>query len=276
MKKILLFVLVIFLTSCVSKERETELNKEIIELKSKLDACKNGADKLHARMKLSYDKSNISNCKYIYKEMETNHPDSPLFSEVKSIYDKIITKEVKEAKEVKRLADIKAKNIKDAIEKENKIKLKALKKLKKKDDDVAGITWYSQPYFTHYTNRFLTSIQIGSTGTGQWLNLMMSYKGDDWIFFEYAYLSYDGNTKNISFNKYDNKETDNGNGSVWEWITISVDKDLEDFLREFAKSKNAKMRFVGKYSKTRTLTRNERQGIIDVLNGYDALKQGIY
>jgi hypothetical protein len=46
---------------------------------------------------------------------------------------------------------------------------------------------------------------------------------------------------------------------------------LEIFLREFAKSKNAKMRLSGKYTKTRTLTYNEREGILDVLNGYDAL-----
>lgn len=100
----------------------------------------------------------------------------------------------------------------------------------------------------------------------------MSYQGDDWIFFEHAYLSYDGNTKEIIFNKYDDKETDNGGGGVWEWIDLTVTKDVELFLREFAKSKNAKMRLTGKYTKTRNLTYNERKGILDVLSGYDALQ----
>ena len=104
---------------------------------------------------------------------------------------------------------------------------------------------------------------------------MMSYEGEDWIFFERAFLSYDGNTKEIVFDKYDDKESDNGGGSVWEWIDLSVTKDLELFLKEFAKSKKAKMRLTGKYTKTRTLTFNERQGILDVLNGYEALKGGI-
>ena len=36
------------------------------------------------------------------------------------------------------------------------------------------------------------------------------------------------------------------------------------------------MRFSGKYTKTRTLTYNERKGIIDVLNGYDVLNTGKY
>jgi hypothetical protein len=33
------------------------------------------------------------------------------------------------------------------------------------------------------------------------------------------------------------------------------------------------MRLSGKYSETRILSDDERQGILDVLNGYDALKE---
>jgi len=91
-------------------------------------------------------------------------------------------------------------------------------------------------------------------------------------YFEHAYLSYDGNTKEIVFNKYNDKETDHDGGDVWEWIDLKVNKDVEYFLRGFAKSKNAKMRLTGKYTKTRKLTYNERKGILDILNGYDALE----
>ena len=89
-------------------------------------------------------------------------------------------------------------------------------------------------------------------------------------------MSYDSNTKEIYFDKYENKKSDHSDGNIWEWIDITVDDDLEQFLREFAKSKNAKMRFSGKYTKTRTLTYNERKGILDVLNGYDVLNTGKY
>ena len=112
---------------------------------------------------------------------------------------------------------------------------------------------------------------MGKEGSSKWLRLNMSYYGDNWIFFEKAILSYDGNSKTIPFDKYKDKETDNSSGKVWEWIDVSVNESLRNFLREFAKSKNAKMRFSGKYTKTRTLTYNERKGILDVLNGYDAL-----
>ena len=103
----------------------------------------------------------------------------------------------------------------------------------------------------------------------------MSYKADDWIFFEKAYLSYDGITKEIVFDSYNEKETDNDSGGISEWIDVKVSIDTESFLREFSKSKKAKMRFSGKYTKTRTLSYNERRGILDVLNGYDVLETGI-
>ena len=58
------------------------------------------------------------------------------------------------------------------------------------------------------------------------LRLKMSYSGDDWIFFKNAYLSYNGNTREISFNEYQEKESDNSGGEVWEWIDVSIDDYL--------------------------------------------------
>jgi len=264
MKELIILTLIMAtMISCVSKQRETELLDKISDLETQLDDCQNGADKLHARMKLSYDNKDFEDCKEIYAEMEKRHPESEQFPEVKLIYNKIIKAEKAKAEQERLL-----------VEKAKQEKLKALKKLKKKHDDVSGITWYKQPYFVHYTNTNLTSIYMGDNGSTRWLRLMMSYQGEDWIFFKRAYLSYDGNTKEIIFDEYDDKETEN-DGGVWEWIDLTVTKDVEAFLREFTKSKNAKMRLSGKYTKTRTLTWKERQGIIDVLNGYDALNEGV-
>jgi len=266
MKKLLLLLLLVpmvfaSLVGCVSKQQETKLLEKISELETQLDECQNGADKLHAKMKLNFSKKEYQLCKEVYLEMEKRHPDSEFFNEVKSLYD-IILKEEKAKEEIEILA----------AKKEKQAKLKALKKLVKRKDDVSGITWYKQPYFTHYTNTNLTSIYMGDNGSSRWLRLMMSYEGDSWIFFDRAFLSYDGNTKEIIFNEYNDKSTDN-DSDVWEWIDLTVNKDVESFLREFAKSKNAKMRLSGKYTKTRKLKWRERQGIIDVLNGYDALNE---
>jgi hypothetical protein len=272
---LLILTTIILLTSCSDKEKEAQLQSRITELEHQLDECQNGADKIHAKMKLSFEKNDFNACKNYYQEMKERHPDSELFVEVQSIYDKIIKEEKEKAEKERLLVEKQEKERKLKAEKEKQEKLKALNKLRKKYDDVSDITWYKQPYFTHYTNTNLTSIYMGESGNSRWLRLMMSYQGDDWIFFESAYLSYDGNTKEIIFDKYDDKKTENSGGGVWEWIDLTVTKDVESFLREFAKSKNAKMRLSGKYTKTRTLTYNERQGILDVLNGYDALEKGI-
>ncbi|MGD8780914.1 MAG: hypothetical protein PVH88_18355 [Ignavibacteria bacterium] len=230
-----------------------------------MDECENGADKLLAKIKIAFEKENFSECRSIYNEMEKRHPDSKLFNEVKKLYERAFSIEKKREEERIRQA-----------EREKQEKLRALKKLKKEYDDVSGITWYKQPYFTHYTNTYLTSIYLGHENNSVWLRLRMSYEGDDWIFFERAYLSYDSNTMEIFFNEYNDKETDSGyGGRIWEWIDVQVTPELKVFLEGFAESPNAKMRFSGKYTKTRKLTRNERKGISDVLKGYDALKEGL-
>jgi hypothetical protein len=271
MKKMFLFITIVSLCSCVSKQRENELLDVISDFEIKLDDCQNGADKLYAKMILNYENGDFFSCKEIFNAMQNKHPDSKLFVDVKSMYDKVLKDERDKADRERILAEKEAEEKRKKIEEKRKKRLEALKKLKKEKDDVSGITWYKQPYFTHYTNTNLTSIYIGSGEYSPWLRLKMSYQGDSWIFFKKAYLSYDGNTKEIIFNEYDDKKSDNDSG-VWEWIDIKVTKDVEDFLREFSKSKNAKMRLSGKYTKTRNLSWKERQGIRDVLNGYDALK----
>lgn len=99
----------------------------------------------------------------------------------------------------------------------------------------------------------------------------MSYEGEDWIFFEYAYLSYDGNTFNIPFDKYREKQTENDT-RVWEWIDVRVSDDLLAFLKKMVNGKSIKMRLSGKYTKTRNLTTTEIKAIKDVLLAYDVLE----
>lgn len=257
------FLLIILLTlSCSNKDKEAAYEQKIASLEQQLDDCQNGADKLYARMKLSYEEESLSECNRIYQEMVKRHPESELFDEVKGLYNKLKEKKEKEKKE----KDL-------ALEKEKEEKLKALNKLKKTYDDIEDITWYKNPYYTHYNNINSTSIYFGSGASSTWLRLKMSYTGDSWIFFEEAYLSYDGNTKKIVFDKYKDKTTDNSGGGVWEWIDVSINEDIRVFLKDFVKSPNAKMRLTGKYTKTKTLTANERNGILAVLNGYEALKE---
>jgi hypothetical protein len=176
--------------------------------------------------------------------------------------------EASETKKIESLFEKLEKEEQDRLAKAEAERMGAVNKLKKKIDDISGITWYEQPYFTHYNNRNLLSLYIGENSSGAWLRLKMSYTGDDWIFFTDAYLSYDGNTVSIPFNEYEEKKTDN-HTDVWEWIDVSVSNSLLSYLREYANAKEPKMRLSGKY--TRTLGTNEIKGLKDILLAYDVL-----
>lgn len=244
----------------LSKEKE-QLIKENEMLMKKLDELENNAERLLSKIKLYYEEKKYDGVKSEYENLKSRHFDSPEFQEASVIYNKVIETE-KAEKEKQKLEE----------EKLKQQRLTSLNKLKKETDDVSGITWYRQSYFTHYNNKNLTSIYMGQKDDSIWLRLRMSFEGDNWIFFEHAYLSYEGNTIEIAFDEYDEKESDNNGGSVWEWIDVQVTNDILKFLRNCMNSPEAKMRLSGKYTKTRTLTENERKGIIDIINGYDALK----
>ena len=102
----------------------------------------------------------------------------------------------------------------------------------------------------------------------------VTYYGDDWIFFDDAYLSYEGNTYSVSFDKYREKETDNSGGMVWEWIDVNVDGDLLNYLKLYVKGQKPKMRLTGKYTHDRNLSAKEIKAMQEVLLAYDVLKNG--
>ena len=162
----------------------------------------------------------------------------------------------------------------EKVQAEREAKRSALKNLKRNYDNVQNITWYYNKRFTHYNNTNHTSIYIGQHGLdgNVWLRLKMSYAGDDWIFFDKAYLSYDGNTLEIPFDKYEDRESDNSGGRVWEWIDVNVTPDILIFLSGLVNGNEVKMRLSGKYSHTRTIPSSEVSAIKEVLLGYELLQ----
>lgn len=271
MNKLATLVLcIIVLSGCMNTTKKLE--DRIAELETELDDCQNGADRLLGQIKTHYSNGDFNKIESLYSQIAKRHRGSSeqieaeaIFSKARSSMDSIkqVEEKAEEEQRIKETAKAEA---------AEKSRLAALRKLKRNVDDVSGITWYYQPYFTHYTNTNRTSLYIGSKpGTYPWLRLMMSYTGDDWIFFERAYLSYDGNTKEVIFDRYSESDRDNGSGGVWEWLEISPDTEMVRFLKKMAESPNAKMRLTGKYSKTRTLSDSERKGIREVIQGYEAL-----
>ena len=270
-KSICLIITAILAVSCVPSSKyaalETEnanLKNQIDSLRSNLELCLNelehykyAPDILYAEAKTYIANKDRDNLARICEELTKYHPQSTECKKATTALE-TLDKEI-----AAKLAAEKAK------------RMKAVTKLKKRFDDVSGITWYENQYFVHYNNTNHTSIYIGKRETGKpWMRLKMSYYGDDWIFFEQAYLSYDGNTRQVSFDRYRDRESDNSGGSVWEWIDVSVDESMISFLRQLVDGKSVKMRLSGKYTHTKTLTTSEINGIRDVLLAYDVLLNG--
>ena len=251
------------LLSCNNGELEKKiqsLTSEVMLLRDSLNSVmpelegyRNSPEKLCSNIDELYKAGNIYELKSIKGKLEKYHPESKEYTKVKDLVSKYESEQLKKAEE------------------EKKARLQAVSKLRKKYDDINHITWYENPYFMHYTNTNYTSIYIGQNEGSIWLRLRMSYEGEDWIFFEYAYLSYDGNTFNIPFDKYREKQTENDT-RVWEWIDVRVSDDLLAFLKKMVNGKSIKMRLSGKYTKTRNLTTTEIKAIKDVLLAYDVLE----
>lgn len=253
-------------TSLLTTENK-KLQKEVAGLKEQLSGYMNSPEKLLAKAKTLYTNENLEELLKLRTKILKYHPESSAAEEISTLYSKskaVYNKKIEDANR-KALAEKEA---------EKRKRMRAVNKLRKKYDDVSGVTWYSNPYFTHYNDYNLTSIYLGKNGSSVWIRLKMSYAGEDWIFFENAYLSYDGNTKEVYFNEYEDKKSDNSGEAVWEWVDVSVDNDLLLFLREMPEGKNVKMRLSGKYTKTRRLSINEIKGIKDVLLAYDVLVNG--
>lgn len=276
MKKYLLLIsCIVTLIACTGNKAQYEktitslrdsvriLQHNIVALNSDLEGYRNSPAKLLASMQRDYSNKSYSALNDTYALLIKYHPESKEVADAKVILDKVAAEQARLAAEQKA-----------AEEKAKQERMKAVTKLKKQYDDVSGITWYNQPYFTHYNFSNKTSLYIGQSANTVWLRLKMSYGGDDWIFFEHAYLSYDGTTVEIPFNEYQDKKTDNTD-TVWEWIDVSVSPYILTHLRALCNAKIVKMRLSGKYTQTRALTQQEIQGIKDILLAYDVLENGI-
>lgn len=262
-KYLILIPLSAIMVSCNNSEMERKiqnLTSEVELLKdslnnvmSELEGYRNDPVKLCSNVDDLYKSGNITDLKIIKDKLEKYHPESEQYQRVTDLISKFEAEQLKKA------------------EAEKEARMKAVSKLRKNYDDINHITWYKNPYFNHYANTNYTSIYIGQSKSSVWLRLIMSYEGSDWIFFESAYLSYDGNTYIIPFDKYEDKKTEN-DSRVWEWIDITVSDDLLAFLAKMVNGKSVKMRLSGKYTHTRNLTSTEIKAIKDVLLAYDVLQ----
>tara|TARA_R110002050_G_scaffold291761_2_gene446552 strand:- start:65 stop:706 length:642 start_codon:yes stop_codon:yes gene_type:complete len=195
-----------------------------------------------------------------------------------------------DARELKKAQKIETARINDSIQKaevrlakeaeelRQNNRLKAIDSLKPnfdiKIDEFTGIGWVEPKNRPKYTNRngIYSYFQIDENGKSKNLRLRIQYYGDDWIFFDKVYFSFDGENFTLPVS---NKKTDHGGGKVWEWIDDSVvDGGVrEKFLLLLATSKSPRMKLQGDTdSRVKTITESQLKALRETISLYFAMQ----
>lgn len=168
------------------------------------------------------------------------------------------------------------------IEKEEREKkkdkfLEITKDLRKKTDELEGTSWYQDKTSPIYINRNGFYLYIASSEFNYpSLRLKIQYKDDKWLFIKKYQIFIDGTKYSIE-PEYDEIKRDNGNGNIWEWLDISVGKDELEILTTISNGKNVKIRYVSdKYHKDKTLSKEEKKAIKNILDIYSKIGGEIY
>lgn len=273
-KSVILVVLTTLLVACGPSQDDFEtlrnenemLKAQIQSLTHELDAYKYSPEKLLAEAQIASKNENKDKLYLILANLQEYHPQAPECVKVQKMIDDIIAKEqvTKEAERKK-------------LEEEKQERLSVVKSLRKKYDDVQDITWYSNPYFIHYNNTNLVSLYIGESATKVWLRLKISIYNcddDDWIFFNRAYLWYDGNLQELEYESLSDHHWDNTADCKWEWCDLKVRESDLLFLQKLIYGKTVKVQLRGREKvETRTLSDEEISAIKVMITAYKVLQE---
>ena len=152
-----------------------------------------------------------------------------------------------------------------------------LKKLRKVEDRVRGISFYYAsgfPYYERYDYwgadiRSFVLPYLGVQGNNVWLRLVCDYTADDWIFFKKITFAVD-DQRFYRFYNYFDVVRDNAYGDIWEYVDVDVDSNDIELLHAIANSDETIVRFEGDdYYDDITIRDSDKQAIADMLLLYE-------
>lgn len=146
---------------------------------------------------------------------------------------------------------------------------KSIEKLNDEYDTVQNLTWYFPKSKPKYVDtRSAVYVYLAEPDYGEpYLRWVMSYTGNEWIFFDKVTISVDGQKYYKTF-KYNGILRDNDT-EVWEVADFIVTNKDRTILEKIANSEETIVRFEGNYTYDKKVSGSEKQGIKDVLNAYD-------
>ena len=154
----------------------------------------------------------------------------------------------------------------------------AVSTFRTKRDDVQGITWYYASSAPEYVNtRCAVYPYIGKYDSGMlYMRMNFNYTGDRWVFFDDVIVSIDGSNYTLPKEAGEYKR-DNAYGDVYEGLDIPVEGGRVDNYGEavrlmlplIARSEQTIVRFQGDRQYDLTVSQADKDGIMDILYGYE-------
>lgn len=144
--------------------------------------------------------------------------------------------------------------------------------MKVKVDDMEGVTFYMWDYPYEKTVAIKPYVVVDNDTLKGTLRNLVSYRGDDWIFFTKILVKTDSGIYTMKFRNLES-ESDVYSHTVYEWYDIIADKDTISILNNIATSSTVKVRFSGKYSQEKILTDEEIDKIKMMLELYNVIKK---
>lgn len=237
------------------KSENQSLRAEIAQLKEQIEA----PPRLLAAGKLNFDKANYEIATKHLGELVNKHPESAEAAEAGELLPKA------KAGLEKQRAEKKAASEREAQEKERRL-ARATKAMKKKVDELEGITWYTDSSTPSSESSF--HIYFGKKTGIPWLRLVTRYYGSDWLFVQSFFVVADG--QRFEYPQTDFKQ--DHHTSVWEWRDAMVeDRDMV-MIKAVIASKKATIRFVGRqYYKDHVISADEKKALERVLDAFAAM-----
>lgn len=242
------------------------LRNQVAVLTAELDELKYGAGRLLERARSDLQAGNYKSAIDAAGLLLSKHPESPEAEDARKIL--AVAERSLAEEEAKRQREKAAKEREERTRRE-----RAVAGLRRKRDDIRGITWYQDRTSPQYVDsESAIFLYIGSPDGGRpFLRLKIQYVASDWLFIESYLIKADSQTFTIAPGHFA-IERDNGYGGIWEWYDTPAEARELRIARAIAESKHAVIRYNGsQYYRDRTITAAEKKAIQNVLLAYESL-----
>lgn len=249
-----------------------QLEDEVKSLKAELEDLKFGANRLLTQAKNAIQDKNDGQAKKYLGELMYRHPASSESVEGKVLLAQVDARAAAEEQKRKQEEERKAKEERQALERKQKEERMALERavrnMKKKSDEMNGITWYrhrnAQILGTYIQAYFGSKNQSSQSYP---LRLKLQYYADSWLFVRTVTIKADDKVYELGRQNF---ERDNSSGKIWEWVDISV-PDHQMFSHVMS-AKRVVIRFNGdQYYNDFTVPQSQLSQLRDVYQAWKAM-----